>query len=153
SSVVATTVQNVIFGRAGSAYAVVSGAEPASWEELGRSADALGAALAGAGGGEHIAHQDLSPLWADFGNAALTLADGGGRAAGLEPVRVGAAVGVVRNCADVVPSATDRFSAIPASLAAVIELSTVEAPDVMGAAALRDRLTHTYGDPAAGVEA
>jgi hypothetical protein len=153
SSVVATTVQNVVFGRADSAYAVVSGAESASWEDLGRSADALGAALDGAGGGEHIAHQDLSPLWTDFVNAALTLADGGRRATGLEPVRVGAAVGVVRKCADVVPSAADRFSAIPASLAAVIEVSTVAAPDVMGAAALRQRLTRTYGDPAAGVEA
>jgi hypothetical protein len=153
SSVVATTVQNLVFGRADSAYGVVSSAEPASWEDLGRSADALGAALDGAGGGEHIAHQDLSPLWTDFVNAALTLADGGRRAAGLEPVRIGAAVGVVRSCADVVPSAADRFSAIPASLAAVIGVSTVEAPDVMGAAALRDRLTRTYGDPAAGVEA
>jgi hypothetical protein len=153
SSVVATTVQNVVFGRADSAYAVVSGAEPASWEDLGRSADALGAALAGAGGAEHIAHQDLSALWTDFVNAALTLADGGRRATGLEPVRVGAAVGVVRSCADVVPSTADRFSAIPASLAAVIGVSTVEAPDVIGAAALRDRLTRTYGDPAAGVEA
>jgi len=163
SSVVATTVQNVVFGRADSAFAVVSSAEPASWEDLGRSADELGAALdaggrlgsggGGAGGGEHLAHQDLSPLWADFVNAALTLADGGRRAAGLEPVRVGAAVGVVRSCADVVPGAADRFSAIPASLAAVIGVGTVEAPDVMGAAALRDRLSRTYGDPAAGVEA
>jgi hypothetical protein len=153
SSVVATTVQNMVFGRADSAYAVVAGAEPASWEDLGRSADALGAALGGAGGREHIAHQDLSPLWTDFVNAALTLADGGRRAAGLEPVRVGAAVGVVRNCADVVPGAADRFSAIPASLAAVIGVGTVEAPDVMGTAALRERLTRTYGDPAAGVEA
>jgi hypothetical protein len=153
SSVVATTVQNVVFGRVDSAYAVVSSAEPSSWEDLGRSADALGAALDGAGGGEHIAHQDLSPLWTDFVNAALTLADGGRRAAGLEPVRIGVAVGVVRSCVDVVPSAADRFSAIPASLAAVIGVSMVEAPDVMGAAALRDRLTRTYGDPAAGVEA
>jgi hypothetical protein len=161
SSVVATTVQNMVFGRADSAFAVVTSAEPASWEDLGRSADELGAALdagggaavRGAGRGEHLAHQDLSPLWADFVNAALTLADGGRRAAGLEPVRVGAAVGVVRNCPDVVPSAADRFSAIPASLAAVIGVSTVEAPDVMGAAGLRDRLSRTYGDPAAGVEA
>src|SRR6202035_4040288 len=113
SSVVATTVQNVVFGRADSAYAVVSSAEPASWEDLGRSADELAAALDGAGGGEHIPHQDLSPLWTDFVNAALTLADGGRRAPGLEPVRVGAAVGVVGNCADVVPSAADKFAAIP----------------------------------------
>ena len=153
SSAVATTVQNMVFGRADSAFAVVSAAGPASWEDLGRSADALGAALDGAGGGEHIARQNLSPLWTDFANAALTLADGGRRAAGLEPVRVGAAVGVVRNCADVVPSAADRFSGIPASLAAVIGVSTVEAPDVMGAAALRDRLTRTYANSAAGVEA
>jgi hypothetical protein len=153
SSVVATTLQNVVFGRADSAYAVVSGTESASWEDLGRSADALGAALDGAGRGEHIAHQDLSPLWADFVNAALTLADGGRRAAGLEPVRVGAAVGVVRNCADVVPSAADRFSGIPASLAAVIGVTAVEAPDVMAATALRERLTRSYADPAAGIEA
>ncbi|BCI88510.1 hypothetical protein NIIDMKKI_37160 [Mycobacterium kansasii] len=113
SSVVATTVQNAVFGRSGSAYDVVAGAEPASWQDLGRSADTLGDALAEPAGGKHLAHQDLSRLWTDFVSVALTLADGGRRSTNLEPVRVGAAVGVVRNCSDVVPSAADRFAAIP----------------------------------------
>lgn len=153
SSVVATTVQNAVFGRSGSAYDVVAGAEPASWQDLGRSADTLGDALAEPAGGKHLAHQDLSRLWTDFVSVALTLADGGRRSTSLEPVRVGAAVGVVRNCSDVVPSAADRFAAIPGSLAAVAGVSAVEATDLLEAAALRGRLQRLYGDPAAGVEA
>ncbi|WP_099222356.1 hypothetical protein [Mycobacterium persicum] len=153
SSVVATTVQTAVFGRSGSAYDVVAGAEPASWQDLGRSADTLGNALAEPSGGQHLAQQDLSRLWTDFVNVALSLADGGRRSESLEPVRVGAAVGVVRNCSDVVPSADDRFAAIPGSLAAVTGVSAVEATDLLGVAALRDRLQRTYGDPAAGVEA
>ena len=61
--------------------------------------------------------------WSDFVNGALTLADGGRRVAGVEPVSVGSAVGVLCACADVAPDAAQRFSAIPASLAAVIGMA------------------------------
>ena len=103
SSVLASTVQGTVFGGKDSAFAVVTNAEVANWQDLGRSADTLNTALGGAPQPEHLAQQDLSALWMDFVNGALTLADGGRRAAGLEPVAVGSGVGVLANAADVVP--------------------------------------------------
>ena len=153
SSVLASTVQGTVFGGKDSEFAVVTSIELANWQDLGRSADTLNSALGGAPQPEHLAQQDLSALWIDFVNGALTLADGGRRAAGLEPIQVGSGVGVLAHGADVVPSAAEQFSAIPTSLAAVIGVSSVEPADVLGAANLRDRLQRAYQDPAAGVEA
>jgi hypothetical protein len=151
TSVVATTVQGTVFGRTDSAFAVVADTAKADWQDLGRSAETLQNALSGQGA--HLVQQDLSALWSDFVNGALTLADGGRRAAGLDPIAVGSAVGVVFNAADVVPSAADEFRAIPTSLAAVIGVTAVEGADVLGAANVRERLQSAYSDPAAGVEA
>jgi hypothetical protein len=151
SAAAASTVQSAVFGRTDSAFAVVASPQLANWQELARSAEEMSAALEG--GAEQHARADLTPLWTDFINAALTLADGGRRSTGLEPVQVGAGVGVLARCADVMPSSTEQFSAIPASLAAVIEAGSVEAVDVLGVADLRDRLHRAYADPAAGVEA
>lgn len=151
TSVVASTVQGTVFGRTDSAFAVVADTAKADWQDLGRSVETLQNALGGQG--EHMAQQDLSGLWTDFVNGALTLADGGRRSAGLEPVPVGSAVGVVFNAADVVPSQADSFRAIPTSLAAVIGVNGVEGADVLGAGNLRERLQNAYSDPAAGVEA
>src|SRR6202165_2797658 len=153
SSVLASTVQGTVFGGKDSAFAVVTSIDVANWQDLGRSADTLNSALGGAPQPEHLAQQDLSALWIDFVNGALTLADGGRRAAGLEPIQVGSGVGVLAHAADVVPSATEQFSAIPTSLAAVIGVSSVEPADVLGAANLRDRVQRAYQEPAAGVEA
>ncbi|HEY6649906.1 MAG TPA: hypothetical protein VI217_22700 [Mycobacterium sp.] len=153
SSVLASTVQGTMFGGKDSAFAVVTNAEVANWQDLGRSADTLNTALGGALQPEHLAQQDLRALWVDFVNGALTLADGGRRAAGLEPIAVGSGVGVLANAADVVPSGAEQFSAIPTSLSAVIGVSSVEPVDVLGAANLRERLQRAYSDPAAGVEA
>jgi hypothetical protein len=152
SSALASTVQSTMFGRTGSAFAVVSDPKVAGWEELGRSADAMSTALLGQVDGEHRSRPDLSALWADFIAGAMTLADGG-RRGGLEPVSIGAGVGVARSCAEVVPGAAEKFSAIPASLAAVIGTDSVEPVDVLAAADLRERLEAAYADQAAGVEA
>jgi hypothetical protein len=152
SAAVASTVQSAVFGRDDSAFAVVASPELAGWQELARSAEEMSIALDD-GSAQQQARSDLGPLWTDFVNGALTLADGGRRSTGLEPVKVGAGVGVLQRCADVIPGAAERFSAIPASLAAVIETSSVDAVDVLGVASLRDRLHRTYADPAAGVEA
>ncbi|BBZ36009.1 hypothetical protein [Mycolicibacterium confluentis] len=152
-SVVASTVQGTVFGRTNSAFSVVANTELADWQDLGRSAETLSSALGGPPPGEHFARQDLSGLWTDFVNGALTLADGGRRAGGLEPIQIGSGVGVVANSADVVPSTTEQFAGVPTSLAAVIGVDAVEAADVLGAATLRDRLRRAYQDPAAGVEA
>lgn len=153
SSAVAATVQSTMFGRTGSAFAVVADTQVAGWEQLGSSAEAMSTELLGGVEDGHRARRDLSSLWTDFINGALTLADGGRRDTGLEPVSVGAGVGVVRRSADVVPGASESFSAIPASLAAVIGMDSVEPVDVLAATDLRDRLERAYADQAAGVEA
>lgn len=151
TSVVVSTVQGTVFGRTDSAFSVVADTARADWQDLGRSAETLQNALGGPG--VHLVQADLTGLWTDFVSGALTLADGGRRTAGLEPVAAGSAVGVVYNAADVVPSAAEQFRAIPTSLAAVIGVSSVEGADVLGAANLRERLQRAYSDPAAGVEA
>ncbi|MES3665760.1 hypothetical protein [Mycobacterium intracellulare] len=153
SSVLATTVQHAVFGRSDSAYAVVAASELTSWQDVERGAEQMSSMLDGRPEVRHLVQTDLSPLWMDYVNGALTLADGGRRAAGLEPVNVGTRVGVLRNSGDVVPGATDAFTAIHPSLAAVIGTRGVDAGDVFGIADLKDRLQRTFGDPAAGVEA
>ena len=152
SSVLASTVQGTVFGGRDSAFAVVTNTDVANWQHLGRSADTLNTALGGAPP-QHLAQRDLSALWMDFVAGALTLADGGRRAAGLDPVPVGSGVGVLAVASDVVPSAAESFSSIPTSLSAVIGVSSVEPADVLGVADLRERLQRAYSDPAAGVEA
>jgi hypothetical protein len=151
SSAVAATVQSTVFGRTDSAFAVVAERGAPGWQELGRSADELSSALPP--GDDHLSRPNLAALWADFVNGALTLADGGRRDASMEPVRVGAAVGVMRDCANVAPGDGEQFAAIPASLAAVIGIQSVGPADVLGAMTLREQLRRVYGDPAAGVEA
>src|ERR1700754_1653681 len=153
SSVLASTVQGTVFGGRDSAFAVVTNTDVANWQHLGRSADTLNTALGGAPPAQHLAQRDLSVLWMDFVTGALTLADGGRRAEGLEPVPVGSGVGVLAVASDVVPSAAESFSSIPTSLSAVIGVSSVEPADVLGVADLRERLQRAYSDPAAGVEA
>jgi hypothetical protein len=153
SSVLASTVQGTVFGGRDSAFAVVTNTDVANWQDLGRSADTLTTALGGEPPPQHLAQQDLGALWTDFVNGALTLADGGRRAAGLEPVPVGSGVGVLAVAADVVPTAAESFSAIPTSLSAVIGVSSVEPADVLGVANVRERLQRAYSDPAAGIEA
>lgn len=153
SSVLASTVQGTVFGGKESAFEVVTNPEAAGWQDLSRNAEALSTAIGGSGTPEHFAHHDLSAVWTDFVNGALTLADGGRRTAGLEPIQVGSGVGVVSNAADVVPSAAEQFNGVPTSLAAVVGISSVEPADVLGAHTLAGRLREVYSDPAAGVEA
>ncbi|PQM44547.1 hypothetical protein C1Y40_05295 [Mycobacterium talmoniae] len=112
-SVLATTVQHTVFGGSNSAYAVVAGGEAGSWQDIGRGADQMSTALGEQPGAAHLVQADLTSLWVDYVNAALTLADGGRRTAGIDPVSVGVAVGVVHDSADVVPSAADAFHRDP----------------------------------------
>jgi hypothetical protein len=153
SSVLASTVQGTVFGGRESAFEVVTNTDVANWQDLGRNAESLSSAIGGTGQSEHLAHHDLSALWTDYVNGALTLADGGRRAAGMEPIQVGSGIGVLANAADVVPSPAENFTGIPTSLAAVVGVSAVEGADVLGAATLSDRLRRAYSDPSAGVEA
>ena len=152
-SVVATTVQHAVFGKDNSAFEVVANAKLASWADIGRGAEEIASVLDAAGGATQIAQSDLSSVWNDYVNGALTLADGGRRTAGMEPIAVGAAVGVLSSAADVVPAAADAFTGVPASLAAVVGIPSVAGGDVLGATDLRGRLEASFSDPAAGVEA
>lgn len=153
TSVLASTVQGTVFGGRESAFEVVTNTEVASWQDLSRNAESLSNAIGGPNPPEHLAYHDLSALWADFVNGALTLADGGRRAAGMEPIQVGSGIGVLSSAADVVPSPAEQFTAIPTSLAAVVGVNAVEGADVLGAATLSERLRRAYSDPTAGVEA
>lgn len=153
SSALATTVQHAVFGQSGSAYAVVARSELTNWQDIGRDAEQMSNMLDEQPQDRQQAHADLTSLWVDYVNGALTLADGGRRSAGIEPIAVGAAIGVVHNSADVVPSNADTFTEIPASLAAVIGVSHVAAADVLGAADVKTRLERKFGDSVAGVEA
>lgn len=153
SSVLATTVQHAVFGRSESAYAVVAGGELSSWQDIERGAEEISTMLGQQPEARHLVQTDLTPLWVDYVNGALTLADGGRRSAGLEPVRVGTGIGVVRNSGDVVPSGADAFASIHPSLAAVVGVTRVEGGDVLATADARARLQRAFSDPAAGVEA
>ncbi|BBZ64620.1 hypothetical protein MINS_00490 [Mycolicibacterium insubricum] len=152
-SVLASTVQHAVFGGTDSAYSVVANAQVASWQELGRGADAMSSELGAQPGAGQLVQTDLSGLWNDYVNGALTLADGGRRSAAMEPIAVGAGIGVLPRAADVVPSAADAFTDIPASLAAVVGIPALAGGDVLGTAELRGRLESNFSDPAAGVEA
>lgn len=153
SSALATTVQHTVFGCSDSAFAVVAGGELTDWQEIARSADEMSTVLEAERGIRQLAPTNLTPLWVDYVNGALTLADGGRRSSGIDPVTVGAGVGVLHSSADVVPSAADAFTAIPASLAAVIGVPQVTAGDVIGIEDLKGRLERTFNDGAAGIEA
>ncbi|EFG77659.1 hypothetical protein HMPREF0591_2468 [Mycobacterium parascrofulaceum ATCC BAA-614] len=153
SSVLATTVQHAVFGRSDSAYAVVAGGAVTSWQDIERGAEQLSTLLGEHSEARHMVQTDLTPLWVDYVNGALTLADGGRRSAGIEPVRVGIGIGVVHDSGDVVPSAADAFAAIHPSLAAVIGARGVQGGDILGAADVKNRLERTFGDAAAGLEA
>jgi hypothetical protein len=153
SSVLATTVQHAVFGRSDSAFAVVARGNLASWQDIARGAHEMSTQLEAMPGPRQSAEANLVPFWVDYINGALTLADGGRRSAGMEPVSVGGAIGVLRRSADVVPSSADAFTAIPASLAAVIGVSQIAGADVMGVEDVKTQLERTFGDQAAGTEA
>jgi hypothetical protein len=153
SSTLATTVQHSVFGRSDSAFAVVTRGDVGNWQDIGRGADEMSTLLGAEPGRRQLAQVDLAPLWVDYINGALTLADGGRRAAGIEPVSVGAGIGVLRKSAGVVPSAAEAFTEVPGSLAAVIGVAKIAGGDVIGAEDLKSRLERTFGDSAAGIEA
>lgn len=151
-NVAAATVQSAAFGTRDSAYAVVADTRLVSWQDVARSAETLTQELGGVRA-EYVAQQDLSALWTDFIAGALTLADGGRRAVGLDPVAIGPAIGVLANATDVVPSPADDFRGVPTSLAAVVGVSSVSGADVAGQLDLAVRLQSASADPAVGVAA
>lgn len=157
SGLVAISVQNAVFTQAPAAYEVLvrgrrSDGQRASWAEIGNASDRLTAVL-GIPSGTHNAGTDLSALWQDYTGAALTLADAGARTADLPPVQVGAARGVIRRSAEVVPGPGDRFTNLPGVVAAAVESDGVDATNVLGTADLRSSLNDLQRDPMHGLAA
>lgn len=153
SSTLATTVQHTVFGHSDSAFEVVTRDDLANWEDIGRGAEEMTTTLTESARPQQRADMDLTPLWVDYFNAALTLGDGGRRAAGIEPIGVGTKIGVLRSSAAVAPSTADAFAEIPESLAAVTGVRRVAGGDVIGAENAKKQLESTFSDGAAGIEA
>lgn len=157
ASRVAAGVQQAVFTGAPAAYeVVVSGRRPdgthASWLEIGAASEHLSGAIAG----PELAHEamsNLSGVWQDYTRAALTLSDAGMRATDLPPVMVGAARGIIRRAADVVPGPAQRFTAIPGVVAAAVERNDVDATDPLEIEDLRTRLVDLQRRPDLGLTA
>ena len=147
SRAVAATVQQAVFGR-GSAYEVVvngiTGRGPLGAEDIATASRRLGAEL-GAGPIRQQADVDLGPLWSDMADGALTLLDGGDRAA-VPPVQRGAQRGVLRRAADAAPGPGHEF-AVPPRLVPRLGTSSVHAADHLGVHVLRAGLLHVAHDP------
>ncbi|MFY2786887.1 hypothetical protein [Rhodococcus sp. MALMAid1271] len=158
SSAVASAVHSTVYGSAESSYAVVfngykADGTPANMADLNAAAEQISEVLAEPGERyEHEARADLSELWRDYANGAMTLADGGERADGLPPIQVGSNRGVLRTVSDCVPSERDTF-VVPSSVAAIVGIESVSANDVHAIVELLQRLRGAESDPRVGVEA
>jgi len=150
----ASRIQDSVFGSGNSAYVVVVGGvlpdgRPASWQDIGEAVDELAAGS----GASHSAHEDLTQLWQGYAAAALTLCDAGERNAGLPPVEIGARKGVLRRREDAVPGRNDRFTDVPAHLAAIVGSPDIAPYDVLEADDLEQRLAAQASQPGSGVAA
>ncbi|MEP9395101.1 MULTISPECIES: hypothetical protein [Gordonia] len=157
ASRVAIGVQQAVFTQAPAAYEVVvrgrrANGQHAGWADIGAASDHLRGLLAGPAP-VHDAGTDLSGLWQDYAKSALTLADAGNRSSDLPPVQVGAARGVIREAAAVMPGPTERFTDIPGVIGAAAETDGVDAVDALGVHDLQFRLADLQRDPNHGLAA
>ena len=158
SSAAAGAAHGVIFGSSPSAYeVVVNGVTktglPASWIDLADAADSIEDLLEESGADrEHHVITDLSNLWKEYTSGALTLADGGDRVQGLSPVQIGTRRGVVRSVDLIVPSGGARFENVPGHISAQIEMTGVDAFDVLAVNTMHQRLQQLQSDPTIGLD-
>lgn len=93
---------------------------------------------------------DLTALWQDYVGGALTLADAGDRGGQAMPAtQAGPSRGVLRSTSDCAPGPEGDLVLAHGNVAAVTEITSLQAGDVLGADALRRRLTplahnHTF---------
>jgi len=155
----AAAVHGMVFGAAPSAYAVVvkgvtADGMPASWLDYSEAIASLDRIVDDpASPREHVAATNLAGLWRDYAAAALTLADGGERVAGLPPIQVGAQRAVVRRSGQIVPVLRDGYAGVPPHLAAAVGDENVAPFDVLGAWAVEQRLRKAAEQPTVGVAA
>ena len=96
---------------------------------------------------------DLGAFWRDFVGGALTLADGGQHVHGIEPVQQGAAPGVLRDTASIVPP-PDRQLMLGGAIAARVHSAPIDPTDAFTARRVRLELEHLVAtDPALGAAA
>lgn len=155
----AAAVHSAVFGTSPTAWKVVvaghtADGTPAGWAEVAEAVEDIEQTLATRG---LLPPQPppvvLTELWKDVVAAGLTLADGGRRADGLDPVQVGSSRGIVHRPMDVAPDPGSGFAVPSGAVAARIGTSHVGAADVLGAIALRSALEDLAADPQTGVEA
>ena len=157
---IAAGVHTAVFTDAPAAYEVVvlgrrANGEQAGWADITAATDQLSGLAFGV---EQVqnAQTDLSELWRDYANAALTLADAGsrgGNAAGLPPIAVGAAHGIIADAGAIVPGPDDRFNAIPGIVAAAVRMDGVDATDPLDIHFLRGRLAALQANADVGLAA
>lgn len=129
---VAASVQGFVFGSEQSAYQVVVAGRradglPAGWEDLQSAAKDLERSLPGSG---QIEHEDLSGLWREYTNGALTLADGGVHGTVIRPLIVGSQTAVFRQPGDIVPDPDAAYPALTGALGATLGSQRLDAVDV-----------------------
>ncbi|MFT4126562.1 MAG: hypothetical protein QM662_10060 [Gordonia sp. (in: high G+C Gram-positive bacteria)] len=154
---VAIGVQQAVFTDAPAAYEVMvrgrrANGRHASWVDIGAASDHLTSVLSGHRRVQD-AGSDLSEFWRDYAGASMTLADAGTRSPNLPPIQVGAARGIVREAAEVVPGPAHRFTRIPGVIGAAVDVDGVDAFDALGIYDLQRDLTDLQRDPTHGLAA
>jgi len=158
ASGVAGTLQRTLLGGDQSAYRVVVfgvGADgmPAGWHELGSAAGRLSELVAGPTDRvTQLAHTDLGHVWHDYVHATLTLADAGDRSSQLPPIALGVSTGVLPRAADCAPGPGSDFT-VPDALQRIVGKQRIQAADVLGLAAIRNRLGSARAEGVAGLSA
>ncbi|WP_433799560.1 hypothetical protein [Actinomycetospora sp. CA-084318] len=145
----AKRVQRVVYGQGDPAYLVVANGMtahglPAGWHDLGQAAERIDDQLIASREHEAFAPADLTALWNDFVDGALTLADAGERnRTGMGRLTTPEGYpAVVRQAADCAPAPEDDFVEVPGALAAETGIHHVVPGDILGAEVLRQRLAH-----------
>ena len=159
ASGVAGALQRTLLGGDQSAYRVVVfgiGADglPAGWNELGSAAGRLSELVADPTDRvSQLGNTDMGHVWRDYVRATLTLADAGDRSPQLPPISLGVSTGVLPRTSDCAPGPGSDFDSFQDGLHHVVGRRRIEAADVLGIVAVRERLSSARSDGSAGVGA
>lgn len=147
---VASTIDRTVFGGGDSNFEVVfngrtASNRPAGWDDIARASSKLNSSLVGGTSGGQVrlggARADFSPVWQDYSQAALTLADARPRNPELPPAQSVFNRAILRESSNVVPGPGAKFDQISGVVAAAIDINDVDATDPLGIDFLRFNLT------------
>ena len=132
ATAVAGASQWLAFGEDSSYQIVVNGRLPsgalATWEEVDGALDSIGR---GKGAGRYSEQSDdLSPLWKDYLDVALMLADGQKRSEGVDQPEIGPRPAVLRSAARIALPPTDSFRNMPPHVSATLGVAEIPPSDV-----------------------